>query len=302
MAGNEKSSIEHLKAWSRIENVEVIASDKDRVIEFVRDIKSSQFPIIDLCMPVSNLADMIRELYRDGLHIFCELPSITTQEKARAIFKESKNKNVSFSVENTLRFSPEFADARNQVKNGNIGKPGVIRLSISGSHPGGEADIYSELGIPLFDWLLWSFGDVDRIMAKHIKKQDQNGAPIEYAVVTLRMADHTFAHVELTWAKKKSEISFELTGDKGMISYNSKDMNPIDIQLNNGEDINLDPDHTLAKSKLQRQLEFVAKLEETQNQDMFTAEHVVKVIQIKDAAKQSANTDQPVSLKEVCTK
>lgn len=163
--------------------------------------------------------------------------------------------------------------------------------------PAEEIDIFSHLGVHQFDWLTWTFGDVESVMAKHVKKEYRNGTPIEYALVTLRMVDQTIAHIELSWAKTELETSFELTGDKGMLTHNSSENYPIDVQLfNDGIE---HEKGILGKSALQHQLGFLVKSVETQNKAMLGVDEALIAIQIAEAARKSVKTGQPVLLKEV---
>jgi predicted dehydrogenase len=313
VVGSGKSTNDHLSTWSRIQNVNVVGvvqvesieneqvseGYKHKLVEHVEDLKSLDVDVVDLCIPVNRRTDIIRQMYRQGLHFFCESPLASTLEEASAIIKECAEKNVHLYVGNTLRFSPEYADARNQVCNGDIGKPGVIRLSSGMPHPGGQIDIFTGLGIPDFDWLTWTFGDVERVMAKHVKRERLDGSPIEFALVSLRMKDNTFAHIELSWAKAKKETSFELTGDKGMLTHNSKDSYPINVQLSTSYEEPKPVENILAKTALQRQLEYVAAWAKTQNKPVVAADDALKAIQIAEAGRQSAKTGQPISLLEV---
>jgi predicted dehydrogenase len=111
------------------------------------------------------------------------------------------------------------------------------------------------------------------------------------------MKDNTFAHIELSWAKAKKETSFELTGDKGMLTHNSKDSYPINVQLSPSCHEPKLVESILAKTALHRQLEYVVAWAETQNKPMSIADDALKAIQIAEAARRSANTGQPVLLK-----
>src|SRR5699024_1954580 len=48
-------------------------------------------------------------------------------------------------------------------------------------------------------------------------------------IFILRLADGTIAHVELTWAGDDSRSSFELSGDGGMLQYDSGSSAPIQV-------------------------------------------------------------------------
>lgn len=270
----------HYQTWSRVQNVKA---------ERVGNGSTVDVDIIDLCVPVNGRPDFIREINKEGIRIVCETAFATNAEEAFALTKKCDEEDVHLFVGNRKRFSPEYVDARNQVKDGNIGKPGVIRLSSSAPHPGDESDIFCSLGVPEFDWVTWTFSNVERVMAKHVKKERKDGSLTEHALLSLRLEDESFAHVDLSWMDGEREAGFELTGDKGMLTYNSRESNPINLQLSaTSEAIEED---ILIKTPLQRMLEYVAACEDK-------AEQSLQAMQIAEAARESAKTGQPVLLRE----
>ncbi|ASK62221.1 hypothetical protein CFK37_08625 [Virgibacillus phasianinus] len=281
VVGTGSLSDDHYQTWSRLQNVQA---------ERVGNGTTVDVDIIDLCVPVNERPDFIREINKEGIRIVCETVLATNVDEASALMGKCDEKDVHLFVGNRKRFSPEYVDARNQVRDGNIGKPGVIRLSSSAPHPGDDGDIFCSLGVPEFDWLTWTFGNVERVMAKHVKKERKDGSLTEYALLSLRLEDGSFAHVDLSWGDGARETSFELTGDEGMITYNSKESNPINLQLSaTPEGIEED---ILIKTPLQRMLEYVAVCQDIGEQSL-------QAMQIAEAARESAKTGQPVSLKEV---
>ncbi|WP_257348889.1 Gfo/Idh/MocA family protein [Pseudalkalibacillus decolorationis] len=310
VVGTGSCNDKHLEAWSRIPNVNIVGvidvaeenkqqlpeAFRSKVVDRLADLKSVHTDIVDLCVPANDRADYVRQVSKEGYHIICEAPLALNVEEASSVLKECQEKNVQIQIGHNLRFSPEYLDARNQVKSGKIGKPGVMRLASGTAHPGREFDIFSNLGIHQFDWLTWTFGDVERVMAKHIKKERHDGTLIEYALITLRMVDQTLAHIELSWAATETETSFELTGDQGMLTHNSNESYPIDVQLATSEIIE---ESILDKTALQRQMEYVVKSVEAQDKTMVTGDDALKAIRIAEAARKSVEIGQPVLLKEV---
>ncbi|ASN04199.1 Gfo/Idh/MocA family protein [Virgibacillus necropolis] len=273
VVGTGSLSEVHFQTWSRLQNVQV---------ELVENKSTVDVDIIDLCVPVDERPDFIREINKEGIRIVCETALATNAEEASALIKKCDEEDVHLFVENRKRFSPEYVDARNQVRDGHIGKPGVIRLSSSAPHPGDESDIFSSLGVPEFDWLTWTFGNVERVMAKHVKKERLDGSITEHALLSLRLEDQAFAHIDLSWVNGKKETSFELTGDNGMLTYNSVESNP--IQLSTSSEV-LD-EEILIKTPLQRMLEHVVAGRGKTGQSLHA-------IQIADVARQSAEAGQP---------
>lgn len=125
------------------------------------------------------------------------------------------------------RFAPEYEVAHEQVKNGAIGKVGVIRLKRSAPastiNDAGTC-LFQQLGLREFDWLRGTFGEVERVMAREVKRET-----VHYALVMLRLAGGAIAHVELELSGSESSehTAYELTGDQGMLSHDSRESTPI---------------------------------------------------------------------------
>src|SRR5699024_8000194 len=149
----------------------------------------------------------------------------TECEGIKVIVDLCKRQDVQLYVGHTLRFFHEYVNAHEQINSSSIGKTGVVILSRGTPFPvnngswNADSDksgvVVYDLGIHDFDWLIWTFGDVKRVMAKQVK--NDAGERVDYTLVTLRMGNGTVAHVELSWAKTELETSFEIAGEKGML-------------------------------------------------------------------------------------
>ncbi|MCR2823465.1 Gfo/Idh/MocA family protein [Lederbergia panacisoli] len=316
--GSGKLGQRHLDAWSKIEGIEivgVIARNQDRLNEVASKYGTKAFSsieelvantdvdVIDICTPTHTHAALVVEAANHKKHVICEKPLALNSVEAEDIIKVCEENKVQLHVGHTLRFFPEYVEAKNQVKNGAIGNPGVIRMSRGVPHPTADSwytdesksgGLFMDLGVHDLDWLLWTFGDAERVMAKRVKRSGEDGN-LEYGFINLKLADGTIAHVELSWAETKFKASFELTGDKGMITYNYDDSNPLAVQFRSEEHVQI-PRNILEKDPYQRQLEHFVKCLSGEEQPIITAADALKVIKVAEAAIQSAQEGQPVTL------
>ncbi|WP_052737718.1 Gfo/Idh/MocA family protein [Bacillus sp. SA1-12] len=314
----------HLEAWSKMKAVKIngIAGRNHEVVEQLsetyktkgftdyEDLLKSDVEVIDICLPTYLHSEFIRKAAKSGKHIICEKPLALDGKECKELYDFCTAHNVQLLVGHTLRFYPEYIHAREQVKNGAIGNPGVVRLSRGGPYPKGidawykdeakSGGVMLDLGIHDFDWLRWTFGEVERVMAKQIKRESEDGTPIEHAFVTLRMQSGTIAHLELSWAKKSFESSFEITGDKGMLAHHDRESNPIKLnitvpsnEIGNGVIV---PERIGNISPLEQQLEHFRKCLVAEEKMLVSAEDVIHAVEVAKAAIESAKSGQPVTL------
>ncbi|MBS4220422.1 Gfo/Idh/MocA family oxidoreductase [Bacillus sp. FJAT-49711] len=316
--GSGKLGQRHLDAWSKVKGIEivgVIARNQERLNKVANKygtkafssieelVVNSEVDVIDICTPTHTHAALVVEAANHKKHVICEKPLALNSGEAEDIIKVCEENKVQLFVAQTLRFFPEYVDARNQVKNGAIGNPGVIRMSRGVPHPAADSwysdesksgGLFVDLGVHDLDWLLWTFGDVERVMAKRVKRSSEDGN-LEYGFINLKMADGTIAHVELSWAEPKFKASFELTGDKGMITYNYDDSYPLAVQFRSEDYVQI-PRTILEKDPYQRQLEHFVKCISGEEKQIVTASDALNVIRVAEAALQSAEEGQPVTL------
>jgi predicted dehydrogenase len=314
----------HLDAWSKINTVSIVAI-LGRDIEVVDQLSetyeckpftdieeflNTDVDVIDICLPTHLHKEYVTKTAQKGKHIICEKPLALDLDECSEVLEICRKCNVQLFVGHTLRFFPEYKQAHDLIKRGAIGEPGVVRLSRGGPFPQGKASWYHDkaksggvildLGIHDLDWVRWTFGEVERVMARQVSKMGQDGNPIEYALVTLRMQSGTIANIELSWAKKAFESAYEIAGNKGMIAHNDQKSYPIKVELLNDEKQNgvkvAVPESIGTKTPLQQQLEHFTKCLENEENPLVTAEDAVKAVEIAIAAIESVKSGQPVSL------
>ena len=71
-----------------------------------------------------------------------------------------------------------------------------------------------------FDWLRWTFGEVERVYARGLS--DTQLPAFDYSLVTLRFKSGVIGHVEGTWADPGGfKVTLEIAGDGGLLEYNA---------------------------------------------------------------------------------
>lgn len=314
----------HLDAWIKMKAVTIsgiLGRDKKLVDQLAEKYNSNAYmeyeellntdiDVIDICLPTYLHKEFVTKAAQLGKHIICEKPLAINPDECREILEICQKYNVQLFVGHTLRFSPEYKQAHDQVKRGVIGEPGVVRLARGGPSPLGRDSWYQDqeksggvildLGIHEFDWVRWTFGEVERVMAKKVKRKLQDGDHIEFALVTLRMQSGTIAHIELSWAKKTFASAFEIAGNKGMLKHNDLESYPIKLNITNKGEQNstgvVVPKSIGTKSPLQLQLEHFTKCLENDEKPIISAEDAIKAVEIAVAAMESVKSGQPVSL------
>src|SRR5699024_8687906 len=129
---------------------------------------------------------------------------------------------------------------------------------------------------------------IERLTANHVKKERKNGNTVECTFVILRAKNGAIIHVELLRNDEGEYYSFDFIGDKGLLTYDSRESNPINGGTSTGtEDI-------LNRSILERQLAFYVDCLESETELNHLDENSKKAMQIAMAAKESVSTGEPV--------
>ena len=190
--------------------------------------------IVDVCCPtpwhrelVCRAAEKSAEFGING--IIVEKPMGRTLEDCDAMTAACELASVPLFVAHVLRFFPEFVQAHNALVKNAVGKPAAIRTRRGGGMPRAWNDWYAnfewsggcilDLIIHDFDWLRWTFGEVDRVYAKNLGAKNLPAS--DYALVTLHFRSGAIAHVEGTWSDPAGfKVAFEIAGDAGLLEYN----------------------------------------------------------------------------------
>ncbi len=239
----------HARAYSAMANGEVAAvmdvrGEAARTLaqahnaksftDFNRMIDAVKPDIVDVCVPTPFHADYVCQAAKTGLKgIVVEKPMARTVADCERMASACRAAGAPLFVAHVVRFFPEFAMAREKVLGGAVGKPATVRTRRGGPFPRAWKNWYGkfemsggcvlDLIIHDFDWLRWTFGDVERVFAKGLARGTVAGEEMErdYALVTLRFKSGVLGHVEGTWADPGGfKVCFEVAGQDGLLEYN----------------------------------------------------------------------------------
>lgn len=272
------------------------------------DALLQQVDMVDICTPTPTHLELVLKAASAGKHILCEKPLGRTLEQCEQMIEATSKAGVTLMPAQVLRFFPEFKQARDLVLAGAVGKPAAIRTRRGGPYPRAVNDWYADFeqsGGPIldmvihdFDWLRWTFGEVERVFAKALtfKKLDH----IDYALITLRLKSGAIAHVEANWADPGGfKVDFEIAGDAGMIAFDSRFAMPLTVAKQDagggGGGVAV-PESPLAEDPYTLEIQhFVDSVLAGQNPSI-SAEDGMKAVEIALAAIESARTGKVIRL------
>ncbi len=195
--------------------------------------------IIDVCTPTHLHCDMVLKAAAAGKQIICEKPLALTVEEGQKMISACKKAGVNLFVAHVVRFFPEYALAKQAIDNGQIGNVGVVRLSRGSYRPKKavgnwfldekkSGGILMDLMVHDLDYARWIAGEVESVFAQKISKNFQD-SPVDYGLVILKHRNGMLSHVSGAWAYPPPTFrtGFEISGDGGMIGFDSDATSPI---------------------------------------------------------------------------
>ena len=254
---------------------------------------------IDVCSPTPTHRRYVEAALERELPVLCEKPIAGTLADARAMARAADEAEVPLMIGHVLRFFPQYRTARESVQSGDIGAPGVARARRLSPFPEwGHGDWYRtgsggplvDLAIHDFDFLRWTFGEVERAFARSTDAED----PHVHAV--LRFENGAVGHVEGSWAQPEGtdlESELELAGEDGLIELG--DGAPLVHKTAGGRTV----ESPLAAGGYRRQLEAFAECVREGTDPPVTADDAIEALRIALAARQSVADGDPVAVREV---
>jgi predicted dehydrogenase len=268
--------------------------------------------LVDICAPTHLHYEMVLQAAAAGKQIVCEKPLARTVAEARHMIQACREAGVRLLVAHVVRFFPEYALAKTAVAEGQIGRPGVLRLHRGSYRPrkpvgnwfldeAKSGGILMDLMIHDYDYARWVAGDVQTVFARRVTTKHPQ-APIDYGLVILTHKTGALSHIAGAWAYPPPAFRtrFEIAGDAGLIEFDSDATAPIhNLILSDREgsapDVAL-PASPVSESPYTTQIkEFYTCLLEDRP-CRITAGDGLAAVQIAEAAIQSATAGQPVQL------
>jgi predicted dehydrogenase len=314
----------HAAAWAETpaDIVGVVAETEEAAAGLAAQYQTRVYPrltamlpdvdVVDICTPTHLHAEMALAAAAAGKQIVCEKPLARTVEQGQAMIAAARAAGVKLLVAHVVRFFPEYALARRLVADGQIGRPGVVRLARGSFRPkkplgnwfleeAKSGGLLLDLMIHDFDYARWVAGEVVSVFARSIGSTHAD-APVDYGLAILRHRGGALSHVAGAWAYPPPTFrtALEIAGDGGLIEFDSAATAPIEPLLRAGgegdaPDVGL-PSSPVRESPYTTQIkEFYAALAGDAPVRV-TAEDGLAALQIALAAAESAHSGQPVRL------
>jgi UDP-N-acetylglucosamine 3-dehydrogenase len=283
--------------------------------DFARMIEETTPDVVDVCTPTPFHLEYVRRAAEAKVRgIVVEKPMGRTAAECEEMIAVCQANGSNLFVAHVLRFFPEFATATAQVEAGAVGEVAAVRTKRGGPYPRGWDDwfgkvdwsggVIMDLIIHDFDWLRWTFGDVERVFAKSVAAKAGPGAVVDkdYALVTLRFKSGVMAHVEGTWADPSGfKVGLEIAGDKGLLEYNFNQPGgaPLIVAAEAVEGQRAGvaiPESPTALNPYQAELEHFLECLETGKKPLISPADGLEAVRIAEAAIESARTGQLVVL------
>jgi UDP-N-acetylglucosamine 3-dehydrogenase len=233
----------HARHYSRMNDVSLLfwerdperAEDYEKRFEVTKvssyDELLSKADIIDICLPTDLHLEHGLKAMSSGKAVFIEKPVAGSFEDAMKLHEAAEKAGVVYQPGQVVRFFPEFATGARLVREGKLGTPGAARVHRGGFAPVGSdswfldhsrsGGVLLDLAIHDFDFLRWTFGEVDRLTSRSVGAKIGHGP--DYALTVLHFKSGVVAHVESTWMDPIGfRTTFELSGSKGTIEFDSR--------------------------------------------------------------------------------
>lgn len=94
---------------------------------------------VDICLPTFLHESNFVAAAEYGLHVLCEKPIVISLEAMDRIILAARTAGIKAMVAQVIRFWPEYVVIRDTFRNGDVGKPKVVRATRLATLPYGAA-------------------------------------------------------------------------------------------------------------------------------------------------------------------
>jgi len=191
------------------------------------DVFSDSIQAVIICSPTPTHFPLIEKAAANGIHIFCEKPLEMTVEKIQAINEIVTRHNVKLQVGFNRRFDANFSRVRQQVAQGDIGDPHILKITSRDPAPPPVQYIKSSGGM-FMDMTIHDFDMARFVVNSEVKEVFAKGAvlvdpeigeqgDIDTAIITLTFANGCIGVIDNSReAVYGYDQRLEIFGSKGM--------------------------------------------------------------------------------------
>ena len=247
-----------------------------------------------------------------GKHVFCEKPIARTAEDGEAMVAACQAAGVSLMIGHVVRFFPEYQRVKEMLERDELGRIATIRATRT-NPPVQErspwfADVEKNGGVVLdlmvheLDTLCWLFGDIERLYAHGLTYTEWQPKR-DYAAASLKFRSGAIAHVESSWSHSNHRTAFEITGQHGMVRFDSERAATLVLERNVALTEELDrPARRYMRPGVlgphQREVAAWVQALRTGEPMPVSGEDGVRAITLCNAVLESMRTSQPISFAE----
>ncbi len=255
--------------------------------------------------------DLVVRALESGKHVFCEKPIARRLDEGLEMLEAARRARGKAMVGHVVRFLPEYAAIKRLLDAGKIGTPAIVRTERNLYVPptadnwfvdfGRSGGVIYDLAIHDMDFCMACFGPVERVYAKGLMHSDLAPDSGDYALVTLRFARGTIAHLEASWLYAAGfYMAFEASGSTGILEYDSRSVRPLvfcpagaEAKERVGAEL---PESPFIESGYVTELKLFVEAIEQDREPPITFEYAVDVLRVADAAERSVLTGKAVAL------
>ncbi|MEK0316093.1 Gfo/Idh/MocA family protein [Cohnella sp. 56] len=268
-------------------------------------LEAEQPDVVDICLPTPLHKAYVLKAAAFGKHVICEKPLAGSIADAEEMIEACEKAGVRLFVGHVLRFFPEYAKARDVIVSEALGQIATVRTERVSAAPTGRDGWYADYaksgGVLLdllihdFDWLRWTFGEIERVYARSVA-----AARPDHAFVSLRFASGVIGYASGSWAYPEGFATrLEVAGQGGILSLDSEEAATNRNLLRAAEagrpSVQV-PGSPLFKSPYEEELaHFVACLADG-TEPVVTARDALEALRVSLAAIRSAATGEAVTL------
>ena len=278
-----------------------------RSIDAIRD--ADDIDAVIICTPTDTHADLIEEFVKAGKAVFCEKPVDLDVARAKKVIETVKAENGTLMVGFQRRFDPDFCALKAAIDQGRIGE--VEMVTLTSRDPGApppayiqsSGGIFRDMTIHDFDVARWMLGEeVETVMAQaSVLTDPEIGKLGDYDSVNVILRTASGKQATITNTRRATygyDQRIEVHGSKGSASaMNHREAN---IEIANGDGYTKPPllNFFMSRYTAAYAAEIAAFVEavETGAPTPTTGLDGLRALELADAALQSAQTGQAVSL------
>ncbi|WP_227014010.1 Gfo/Idh/MocA family protein [Paenibacillus psychroresistens] len=311
----------HARAYSRIQGAKLIgivdslqgAADKLANVWGVacyptleEMLAAEDSDVIDICLPTHQQKEHVLQAAAKGKHVFCEKLIVGSKQDALEMIEACSKAGVKFMVSHVQRFFPDYLKAKLLVDQMKLGKVGTVRMQREISLQDVSEDwyrAYVNFGDEILDsirhdidWLIWTFGYVERVYAKG--RLGKEGLNTDHLFVSLRMKNGVIAHISGGRGLATGFRSFlEVAGRGGLMTMENDEASmPIMNTFKTENGIEYRNESPLGVSPYQLELQHFIDCIVNGQEPMISGYDVLRTLDVILAVQHSLETGKAITL------